>query len=260
VIIDCHCHYGEGDGLSGPWNTRASLRDHERRARAAGIDRTVLFAALHRDYARANEEVARLVTRHPDRYEGFVFVHAQRDAGRVRGMVARAVREWGFCGIKVHGKDAPVTREICEAARAFHVPVLYDVVGEASRTELLAAEYPDVNFIVPHLGSFADDWHVHVQVIDQLVRFANVFTDTSGVKRFDALRDAVRRAGPEKVLFGSDGPWLHPGLELHKVRLLGLPRQAEALVLGGNFLRLTARARAASGRVRGARTVRTAVR
>ena len=49
--------------------------------------------------------------------------------------------------------------------------------------------------------------------------------------------------GPDKVLFGSDGPWLHPGLELAKVRLLRLPPGAEALVLGGNFLRLTRRAR-----------------
>jgi hypothetical protein len=45
------------------------------------------------------------------------------------------------------------------------------------------------------------------------------------------------------LLFGSDGPWLHPGLELHKVRLLGLPPAAEALVLGGNALRLLRGAR-----------------
>ncbi|WP_208624440.1 hypothetical protein [Janthinobacterium svalbardensis] len=41
-----------------------------------------------------------------------------------------------------------------------------------------------------------------------------------------------------KVLFGSDGPWLHPGLELHKVQLLGLPPLDAALIMGGNFLRL----------------------
>ena len=31
------------------------------------------------------------------------------------------------------------------------------------------------------------------------------------------LVEAVGRAGPGKVLFGSDGPWLHPGVELAKV-------------------------------------------
>jgi predicted TIM-barrel fold metal-dependent hydrolase len=39
-------------------------------------------------------------------------------------------------------------------------------------------------------------------------------------------------------LFGSDGPLLHPGLELHKIRLLKLSPEDEALVLVGNAQRL----------------------
>ena len=49
------------------------------------------------------------------------------------------------------------TRSLCRST-IFSLPVLYDVVGEVSVCELLAQEYPDVNFIIPHLGSFADDW------------------------------------------------------------------------------------------------------
>jgi hypothetical protein len=48
----------------------------------------------------------------------------------------------------------------------------------------------------------------------------------------------VKRGGAHKVLFGTEGPWLHPALELQKIRLLGLPPQEEALVLGNNLLRL----------------------
>jgi uncharacterized protein len=98
-----------------------------------------------------------------------------------------------------------------------------------------------VAFIIPHLGSFADDWRAQQAFIDPLSRHPNVYTDTSGVRRFDLLLQAVRRAGPGKVLFGSDGPWLHPGLELLKVRALGLPPAAEHLVLGKTFLRLISR-------------------
>jgi uncharacterized protein len=238
MIIDCHCHAGTGDRMTAPWNTAAPLERHLRRARRAGIARTVVFAPFHSDYAVANAEVARIVARHPGRLLGFAFVHPTRDAGRIRQMVGRAVCEWGFCGIKVHGHDAQATREVCEAARAFGVPILVDVVGKAHVVEMLAPAYPDVNFIIPHLGSFADDWRAHTQVIDQLVRYPNVYADTSGVRRFDYLVEAVRRAGARKLLFGSDGPWLHPGLELHKIRLLGLPPAEEALVLGKNALRL----------------------
>jgi predicted TIM-barrel fold metal-dependent hydrolase len=241
MIIDCHCHVGKGDGLTGPWDTRAPLEKYLHRAAQAGIDRTVLLAAFHSDYATANREVARIVASRPDRFYGFAFIHAERDRGRVNALVRKAVECYGFRGIKVHRYDARITREICEVARVFALPVLYDIMGEVSVVELLATEYPDVSFIIPHLGSFADDWRAQLALIDHLVRHPNIYTDTSGIRRFDLLEQAVQRAGPRKILFGSDGPWLHPGVELAKVRALGLAASDERLVLGGNLIRLMAR-------------------
>jgi predicted TIM-barrel fold metal-dependent hydrolase len=241
MIIDCHCHAGKGDGLTGPWDTAAPFGDYLRRAARAGIDRTVLFAAFHSEYAVANRAVARVVARQPERFYGFAFVHPERDRGRVFALVRTAVGRYGFRGLKVHRHDARITREVCEAARVFSLPVLYDIMGDVSVVELLATEYSDVTFIIPHLGSFADDWRAQLALIDHLARHPNVYTDTSGVRRFDLLEQAVRRAGARKVLFGSDGPWLHPGVELAKVRALSLPPREEQLVLGGNFLRLSVR-------------------
>ena len=238
MIIDCHCHAGPGDGLTGPWDSDAGLGRYLRRAREAGISRTALMAAFHSDYAQANAGVARIVASRPGQFYGYVFVHALRDRGRIAALVGMAVERYGFIGIKLHRHDARITGEVCEAARLFGVPVLYDPMGEVAVAELLAAQYPDVNFILPHLGSFGDDWAAQLALIDHLVRHNNIHTDSSGVRRFDLLEQAVRRAGPHKVLFGSDGPWLHPALELEKIRLLRLPGQDEALVLGGNFLRL----------------------
>lgn len=242
MIIDSHCHAGKGDGLTGPWDTDAPLADYLRQADQAGIARTVLFAAFHSDYAVANRAVARIVAARPDRFWGYAFVHAARDAGRVAALVREAVG-FGFRGIKVHRHDARITREVCDVARAFRLPVLYDVMGEVPAVELLASQYPDVAFIIPHLGSFADDWRAQTALIDHLERWPNVYTDTSGVRRFDILQRAVRRAGARKFLFGSDGPWLHPGVELEKVRALRLSPPEERLVTSGNLLRLFARIR-----------------
>lgn len=238
MIIDCHCHAGTGDGLTGPWDTRASLRQYWQRAARAGINATVLLAAFHSDYRQANREVARIVARRPGRFYGFAFVHADRDHGRIRSMVHEAVTQFGFVGIKVHRHDGRITREICETARAYGLPVLYDVVGEISVCELLADEYPDVEFIIPHLGSFADDWRAQLALIDHLVRHPNIYADTAGVRRFDILAQAVRRAGARKILFGSDGPWLHPGVELAKIHALELSEHEQQLILSRNFLRL----------------------
>jgi predicted TIM-barrel fold metal-dependent hydrolase len=223
--------------MTAPWNTDAPIEPYLRRARRAGIQKTVVFAPFHSNYDEANRQVARIVARFPERLVGFAFVHAVRDAGRVFCMVQRA-RKWGFLGIKLHGFEAMPTREVCEAARAFRMPLLADVVGRAEVIDMLAPQFPDVNFIIPHLGSFADDWRAHQRVIEQIVRYPNVYTDTSAVRRFDYIVEGIKRAGAKKILFGSDGPWLHPGLELHKIRLLRLPADQEALILGGNIIRL----------------------
>ena len=243
MIIDFHCHAGKGDRMTAPWNTDAPIEPYLKRARAAGIDKTIAFAPFHSDYAEANAQVARIVAQYPGRLIGFAFVQAARDAGRIFQMVERAVTRWRFRGIKLHGYEAMPTREVCEAAKAFCLPLLADVVGRAEVVDMLAPQYPEVNFIIPHLGSFADDWRAHQQVIDQMVRYPNVYTDTSGVRRFDYIVQAIKRAGAHKVLFGSDGPWLHPGVEIHKIRLLRLPPEKEAMILGGNALRLLRQAR-----------------
>jgi predicted TIM-barrel fold metal-dependent hydrolase len=236
-VIDCHCHAGTGDDLTAPWTTSAPLGTYLRRARAAGIGRTVVVPTFPRDSGRGNAELARIVARHPGRLIGFAWIHPRRDAGRVGRLIAQATR-LGLKGVKVHGHDAPITREVCEAARRHRLPVLVDVFSKAHPIDMFAPEYPDVPFIVPHLGSFADDWRAHRTVIDCMTRHPNVFADTSGVRRFDDLLEAVRRAGPQKLLFGTDGPWTHPALELRKIRLLHLTPEDERLVTGGNLLRL----------------------
>jgi predicted TIM-barrel fold metal-dependent hydrolase len=238
MIIDCHCHAGKGDIMTAPWNTCAPLSTYLCRARRAGIKRTVVFPVFQSDYSTGNRDVARLVASLPGRLIGFAMVHAGRDAGQVLEMVREAVLRHGFRGIKVHGLEHMPTREVCEAAREFNVPLLVDVAGKAHVIDMFAPQYPDVNFIIAHLGSFADDWRAHERVIEHLVRYHNVYADTSGVRRFDYLVQAVKRAGAHKLIFGCDGPWLHPGVELYKIRMLQLPVECEKLILGGNAARL----------------------
>jgi len=239
MIIDSHCHAGKGDGLSGPWDTNAPLGKYLEYADKYNISRTVLFSVFHSDYAKANYNVAKIVSSNRNKFYGFAFVHALRDAGRIFPLISKAIVGYQFCGIKVHRYDASISREICETAKYFSLPVLYDVMGEISQVYLIANEYPDVNFIIPHLGSFADDWRAQKTFIDPLKRFPNIFTDTSGIRRFDLLSEALSRAGASKILFGSDGPWLHPGVELEKIYALNPSSKELNMILSENFQKLT---------------------
>lgn len=239
MIIDSHCHGVAGFGLEDPWTGASLLARYLQRAKTAGITHSVVFANFHDDYAQANRMVARFVKRYPERLIGLCYLHAQRDKGRIFAMLKTAVEEYGFVGIKVHRHDARITPEICEAARIFKVPILYDVETELDVLDWLARDYPDLNFIVPHLSSFAEKWRSQTAFLQRLEAYPNLYTDTSGVRFFDLLVRVVERCGPQKLLFGSDGPWLHPGVELAKVKAMGLSPADQALVLGGNFLRLT---------------------
>lgn len=242
-VVDSHVHVGEGDGLTGPWDTHASLRTYLDWARPAGITGAVLMAPLTTDYDRANQAVAAIARRDPARFMAYLFVDTGKGTRDLAARVDRAVRTHGFCGIKVHAHDGRVTRDVAEGARRAGVPVLYDPRGDTASVEMAARAYPDVAWIIPHLSSFADEWKAQCAFVDQLCRLPNVFTDTAGVRYFELLQDAARRAGAQKILFGSDGPLLHPAVELAKVRALGLDPSDEALVLGGNVLALTASAR-----------------
>lgn len=237
-VIDCHCHAGAGFGLSDGWTGRPLLEKYLRRATAAGITHSVLFANFHDDYAQANRAVAAIVTADPERFFGFAYVHARRDRGRIRGMVRAAIEEYGFVGIKVHRHDARISPEVCEAAREFALPVLYDVESELQVLDRLAHGHPDIAFIIPHLSSFQESWRAQTAFLERLEAHPNLYADSSGVRFFDLLERAVERCGPGRILFGSDGPWLHPGVELAKIRALGLPETQEDQILGGNFLRL----------------------
>lgn len=243
LVTDSHCHYGTGDGLSGPWDTTAPIEEYLTRAREAGIDRTVLLAPLTSDYRAANRAIGDLLAHRRGRFEAFAFVNPETDRGRIGEMVSEAVDGDGFCGIKVHWRDGRMTREVAEVARRRRLPVLYDPRGDTATIEMISRVYPDVAWIIPHLSSFADDWKAQVAFVDQLVRRPNLFADTSGVRYFDVLRDAVRRAGPAKILFGTDGPFLHPAVELAKIDALDLDLADAELVLGGNITRLTSRVR-----------------
>lgn len=239
MIIDCHCHAGKGDGFTGPWDTDAPLRVFLQRSAEAGIEKTVIFPAFNSDYYVANMAVAKMVKASGGRLMGFAFVNAERDKGRVLRMVQQLVQQYGFCGMKVHRHDARISREICEVAARLNIPVLYDVLGDIGSIPLFASQYTQVNFIIPHLGSYADDWKLQSAFIDQLVKFRNIYTDSSAVKRFDLLEEAYKRAGASKILFGTDGPWHHPLLELEKIKALNAVPKEESLMMGGNFLRLT---------------------
>src|SRR4051795_4790821 len=235
LVIDAHCHAGRGEAMSAPWTTFADPEVTLRRAKEAGIDRTVIFPIENPTYERANEEIARLVEEHPGKFIGFAKHDPQAEAGKIERLLTREVKQLGLMGLKLHKTP---TREVLDVVAALGIPILFHPPRVADY-HMIAAAYPKVPFIMAHLGSFASQsWSEHLAAIDVAKRYPNVYLETSSVVFFEYLEVAARELPPEKLIFGSDGPLVDSRVELFKIRLLGLSKEHEAKVLSGNILRL----------------------
>jgi predicted TIM-barrel fold metal-dependent hydrolase len=195
----------------------------------------VIFPIENPTYERANQEIARLVERYPDKFIGFAKHDPVAEAGKIERLLTKEIKELGLKGLKLHKTP---TREVLDVVSELRIPILFHPPKVAD-FHMIAQAYPRVNFIMAHLGSFASrDFSEHLAAIDLAKRYPNVYLETSSVVFFEYLELAARELPAERLIFGSDGPLVDSRVELYKVRLLKLPRDHEAKVLSGNILRL----------------------
>lgn len=241
LIIDAHCHagrglnYGKTERAHDPWTTFNDPEWTLRRMDEGGIDKSIIFPISNTTYEKANEEIASYVRRWPDRFIGFAKHDAKTEAGRIRDLLRHEVGKLGLRGLKLHGVPSA---EMVETAAELKLPILFHPPNVTDSLPTVRA-HPKVTFILAHLGSFASrDWREHVRAIEATRQIPNLYLETSSVVFFPYLEQAARDLPAEKVIFGSDGPLVDARVELHKIRLLKLPRQREALILGENIRRL----------------------
>ena len=77
-----------------------------------------------------------------------------------------------------------------------------------------------------------------LDVIEILKSFPNAYTDTSGMTSHLMLQRAVNDCGAERILFGSDYPFWDPQVELRRIYVTDLGKDAERKILGENAARL----------------------
>ena len=107
-------------------------------------------------------------------------------------------------GIKIHpsyhGYDIMEYGDELFAFANEHRAVVLMHPQHVSEMPLFADKYPDMKLIIAHLGSMDQ-----IEAITR-ARHGNIYTDTSagGLGLNNVLEAAVKRAGSEKILFGTD--------------------------------------------------------
>lgn len=235
-IIDCHAHAGYGKTLLSPWTTWGDPEELIRNMDEAGIDQSVIFPNSNRTYEEANRVIAEYCRRWPTRFIGYAKHDAVTEGGRIREMLLREVREWGLRGYKSHAPQ-PNT-EVLDTVAELRIPYIYHALRVSDVVDC-ARNYSSIDFIIAHLGSYGSrNPQEHLMAINAARQYDNIYLDTSTVLETRYLEMAIKEVGSHKICFGADAPDCDSRLEIYKVRMLGLPRQEEARILGGNLLRL----------------------
>jgi uncharacterized protein len=210
----------------------------------AGIDRSVVcsIATEPRQFASILRWSLGIVG---PRLVPFPSVHpaspeAIEEIGRVAGS--------GFLGIKLHPEyqdfhaDDPGLAAFYGAVRSAGLIVLfhagYDIgFPESERSApgrilQVVRSFPGLRVIASHLGGFRRWEEVAADLLG-----SDIYLDTSytlGHIPPELFRNIVLGHRPERVLFGTDSPWVDQGEALREFRALGLDPVREEAILGGN--------------------------
>ncbi len=151
-----------------------------------------------------------------------------------------------FLGVKLHPlldgyhPNDPTVHPLYELLVERGLPVLihcgHPIFTLPWSIEEAAVAFPGLTVILGHMG------HGNIVYIngsiDVAERNPNVYLETSGMPMHTKILEAVRRVGPDRVLYGSDAPFHHPSVEIQKVMVSGLSADLVERVLGDNARRL----------------------
>jgi predicted TIM-barrel fold metal-dependent hydrolase len=245
MIIDAHAHLSE--------TAYGNIDIYLRQLQEAGIERGIIVPGGMMDVRKMTDYIT-----------GRAKPENLLPNNEYVGKICRDTQSglWGFFCVNPHEPDAvsalengfkqgfrglklsPMTHEFSFASKAvaalaaccgehgfpFYSHVLFSPGASTARFVALARQFPNTNFILGHMGFGPADQEGLVAA----TQMDNFFLETS-TGNFLHIQEAVRGAGPGKIIFGSEFPLSHPAAELKKVQLLNLPETEAERILERNI-------------------------
>ena len=208
-----------------------------------GFDQAVIFPEPYDwVYPALHDEVAAAVKRYPNQLVPLALVNP-RSGQPGLDEVERCVREHGARAVKFRpdSQSCPANcdavRQVVELAARLGIPVFihsgFSINAHPLTIGDIVRDYPEVRFVMQHMFDLTGKHSVKVAK-----RNPNVSLETSGCYSPYLIREAIETLGPDRVLFGSDTPYLPRQLEAFKIECLHLPERVTARVFGENAAEL----------------------
>jgi uncharacterized protein len=243
LIIDAHAHLGYFRNFHIPTpdiDGVVAVMDR------CGIDVTVLsaHAGISSDMQRGNDESIAAADQHPDRVLVYCVINPNYPKS-AESELKRCFAHPNTRGIKLHPElhgdyplDGPGYRAAWEYAAEHRLPVLshsYFAGDSLDTFARIAQRHPEVTVIVGHAGLD----HGLERVVALTAEHPNIMIDLCGVLVQQGIVDVLaHRIGADRLLLGTDMPFVNGAAQLGTLLYSGLDRAALRAVAGGNAARL----------------------
>ncbi|HEX6681975.1 MAG TPA: amidohydrolase family protein, partial [Candidatus Limnocylindrales bacterium] len=216
-----------------------------------GVTRTILSShlAIQLDAATGNDATAAAVSAHPGRLSGYLVLNPWQDP---RAELERWAGDDRFVGIKLHPSlhhyplTGPRYAPAFEYAELTGCPVLTHTQTGSSWDNLsvvgsVAERHPAATILAGHSGITPTGFD---EAIDVARRMPNVVLEVCGsFMHGDVIARMVGELGSDRVVFGSDFPFIDLRMSLGRVLFAALSEPDRAAVLGGTMSGLLNRRR-----------------
>ena len=123
--------------------------------------------------------------------------------------------------------DSEIVDPVLDKAEEYGIPVCihsgHPPYSLPWQIGLLAERHPNCKVLMIHMG------HGHGVYIDAALkmarRYPNIYLEMSGMPMHTKIKEAYDTVGHDRILFGTDGPFHHPTVEMQKVLMCGVDEQ-----------------------------------
>ncbi|MHC4536124.1 MAG: amidohydrolase family protein [Planctomycetota bacterium] len=189
-----------------------------------------------------NDKVMKTVVQYPDRFIGWIFVNPAGPVDPIEE-IERCLQTGGMIGVKTHPyiHNYPLSQLVHTAAYCVgkDLPLLAHMgAGPGGDFKLLPEKFPKLKIIYAHAGVPYGPWACNYAGEKE-----NVYVDlVSDLVDLNIANQAIQRAGVNKCLFGTDGPYGHNADDrfdfnhtIRMIRDLQLSNDDYERVVKGNF-------------------------
>jgi predicted TIM-barrel fold metal-dependent hydrolase len=241
-ICDAHAHLGDyhnffvADGYAdGMVKVMKNL----------GVNCTIISAhvSLHGDYRLGNDYTIDAVRRFPKRFYGYITLNPHYPDD-MRREVSRCLKVPGMIGMKLHPDTHSYdllgenyTRAISLAEEHSLVVLSHTWEGSAfsapAKLKKRAEEFPKVKFMCGHSGGGPESLRDSYKLLEGN---DNLYLDLTGTNTntLGIIEHLVEKAPLERLLYGSDFPFIGLPCQIGKILFAEIPDEAKRKILGLN--------------------------